>query len=115
MSLDKNKLKDNALKAIKKWKANLKEFYYHKADIPAATVEQIADFVRQHPETQVETKQWLGNTYRFYTLKHKDEYFYLETNNDRILQLDGFANGKQFVSYRSYRDYENRHTPIRLT
>ncbi|MBB6446115.1 hypothetical protein [Bacillus benzoevorans] len=115
MELDGNILKDKARKAMSKLKANLKEFYYHKAEIPSASVQQMAEFIQQHPDTQVSTKSLLGNTYRFFNLKINDDYFYLETNNNRILQLDGFANGKEFVSYRSYRDSNDLHTQIKLT
>jgi chromosome segregation ATPase len=115
MEFDRNKLKENAKKAMSKLKANIKEIYYDKADIPSASVQQMADFIRQSPDTQVSTKKLLGNTYRFFNLKINDDYFYLETNNDRILQLDGFANGKKLVSYRSYRDIHQLHTPIKLT
>jgi hypothetical protein len=115
LEFDGNRLKDKALKAVSKLKANFKEIYYNKAEIPSASVQQMAQFIQQHPDTQVNTKILLGNTYRFFHLKINDDYFYLETNNDRILQLDGFANGKEFVSYRSYRDFNDLHTPIKLT
>ena len=115
MELNGNKLKDKALKAVEKLKANMKEIYFEKADIPSATVQQMADFIQQHPETRVSTKKLLGNTYRFFNLKVNNDHFYLETNNDRIQQLDGFANGKELVSYRSYRDSHHLHTPIKLT
>jgi hypothetical protein len=108
-------MKDKALSAVNKIKANIKETYYNIADIPSASVKQLADFILKHPDTQVTKKELLGVTYTFYRLQLSDESFYLETNSSRILQLDGFSNGKQFVEYRSYHDSYKLDTPIKLT
>lgn len=115
MAKNKNKIKDKALTAVNKLKANIKETYYNIADIPSASVQQLADFIRNHPDTETAKKELLGVAYTFYKLKLSDEYFYMETTPSRILQLDGFSNGKQFVSYRSYRDSYRLNTPIKLT
>ncbi|WP_053362870.1 hypothetical protein [Bacillus sp. FJAT-27251] len=114
MGKNKNKLKDKAMTAVSKVKANLKETYYQLAHIPSVSVQQLADFIRTHPDTQVSKKELLGIHYSFYKLQAGNENFYLETNGSRILQLDGYANGEAFVSYRSYRDSYDLNTPIKL-
>lgn len=112
--MSKNKYKDKALTAVNKIKANVKETYYHVKDIPSITVHQLADTIKKHPNTRITKKELLGIRYTFYELKTEDDYFYMETNAARILQLDGFSNKKQFVSYRSYRDSYEINTPIKL-
>jgi hypothetical protein len=115
MEMNKNLVKDKALTAVNKLKANIKGTYYHLADIPSASVKELADFIRNHPDTKVKQKKLLGITFSFYQLKTNDDYLYLETNNFRILQLDAYAKGKPFVSYRSYRDSYTLNTPIKLS
>jgi hypothetical protein len=112
--MSKNKYKDKALSAVNKIKANVKETYYHMKDIPSITVQELADKIQKHPNTHINKKELLGITFTFYQLKTDAEYFYMETNNARILQLDGYSVGKQFVSYRSYRDSYELNTPIKL-
>jgi hypothetical protein len=115
MELNGNNLKHKALTAVSKLKANIKGTYFNIAEIPSASVQQLAEFIQKHPDTQVSTKNLLGNTYNFFRLKINDDYFYLETSNDRILQLDGSSNEKELVAYRSYRDSYDLNTPIKLT
>ena len=115
MGVKGNKLKNKALTAVNKLKANIKETYYNLAEIPSTSVEELAKFIQKHPETQVSIKNLLGNTYSFFKLKINEDHFYLETKNDRILQLDGSLNGKELVNYRSYRDSYNLKAPIKLT
>jgi hypothetical protein len=112
--MSKNKYKDKALAAVNKIKANVKETYYHMKDIPSITVQELAEKIKTHPNTHTTKKELLGITYTFYKLKTDDEYFYMEANNARILQLDGYVSGKQFVTYRSYRDSYELNTPIKL-
>jgi hypothetical protein len=114
MELHTDKLKDRARKAVSKLKANIKETYYQLAEIPSASVAQIAEFIQKHSDTQVKTKELLGHTYRFFSLKINNDYYYLEMNNDRILQLDAYSKGKVIVKYRSYRDSYDLNTPISL-
>lgn len=114
MGLKGNKLKSKALTAVSKLKANIKETYYSLAEIPSTSVEELAQFIQKHPDTQVSTKNLLGNTYSFFRLKINENHFYLETKNDRILQLDVSLNGKELVNYRSYRDSYNLKNPIKL-
>jgi hypothetical protein len=114
MMMSKNKYKDKALTAVNKIKANVKETYYHMKDIPSISVQELAEQIKKHPNTHVTKKELLGITYSFYKLKTDHDYFYMETNKARILQLDGYSSGKQFVSYRSYRDSYELNTPIKL-
>lgn len=113
--MSNNNYKDKAKSAVSKIKANIKGKFFEMADIPSISVKQLAEFIQQHPDTQVSKKELLGNTFTFYRLKINDDFLYMETNHDRILQLDGSSHGKQFVSYRSYRDSYDLNTPIRLT
>lgn len=114
MDKKRNKVKDKALTLMNKVKANLKGTYYQIADIPNASVNELAQYIENHPHTKLEQKTLLGITYKFYRLKTDESSFYLETNDFRILQLDGYLNGKQIVSYRSYRDSYTLDTPIKL-
>ncbi|GLB59577.1 hypothetical protein [Cytobacillus sp. NCCP-133] len=113
--MSKNRYKDKAKNAVSKIKANIKGKFFEMTDTPSISVRQLAEFIQQHPETQISKKVLLGNTFTFYHLKINDDFLYMETNNGRILQLDGASNGYQFVSYRSYRDFYDLHTQIRLT
>ena len=112
MEFDGNKIKDKALTALSRLKDNIKGTFYDMAEIPYSSVQQLAEFIQVHPDTKITRKNLLGNTYTFFWLKMNDKQFYLETNNERILQMDGYSNGKEIVSYRSYRD--NLDTPIKL-
>ena len=113
--MSRNKYKEKAMSAVNKLKANIKGKYYEMADIPSVSVRQLSEFIQQHPDTQITKKELLGNTYTFYRLNANEDFLYMETINDHILQLDGSSHGKRFVSYRSYRDSQNLNTPMRLT
>ncbi|WP_083573610.1 hypothetical protein [Rossellomorea aquimaris] len=114
MELNGSDFKDRALHAMHALTDNMKERFYSIADIPSSAVPELAEFVKQHPDTEVMEKHLLGNSYMFYTLNMDNYQLYLETREDRILQLDGYTNGKKFVSHRSYRDFEDLHSPIKL-
>ncbi len=113
MEFDGNKIKEKAITAFSRLKDNMKGTFYDMAEIPYSSVQQLAEFIQMHPDTKISTKNLLGNTYTFFRLKTNDKHFYLETNNERILQMDGYLNGKEFVSYRSYRN-DHLDTPIKL-
>ncbi|MGM0866737.1 MAG: hypothetical protein ACQEWF_18865 [Bacillota bacterium] len=115
MELDGRKLKDRAMAAMSKLKDNMKGTYYSIAEIPSTSVQELADFIQIHPDTHEIRKHLLGNTYSFFRLKMNNYQFYLETTNERILQLDGSLNGKELVSYRSYRDSGEIHSPVKLS
>ncbi|MCA1062782.1 hypothetical protein QTG56_16015 [Rossellomorea sp. AcN35-11] len=115
MELDGRKLKDRAKAAMSKFKHNVKGTYYSIADIPTASVQELADFIQIHPDTHEINKSLLGNTYSFFRLNLNNYRFYLETTHDRILQLNGSLNGKELVSFRSYRDSDDRHSLVKLS
>jgi hypothetical protein len=114
MELNGSEFKDRALHAMNVLKDNITEKFYSIADIPSSSVQELTDFIQQHPDTQVIEKHLLGNRFTFFTLIMNHYQFYLETRADRILQLDGYSNGKKFVSHRSYRDTDHLHSPIKL-
>ncbi|MEL3971199.1 hypothetical protein AAEO50_02815 [Rossellomorea oryzaecorticis] len=114
MDLHGSELKDMALHAMHTLKDNITERFYSIADIPNSTVPELAEFIQQHPDTQVTRKHLLGNSYTFYRLNTNHYQFYLETRDDLVLQLDGYSNGKKIVSHRSYRDFDDLHSPIKL-
>lgn len=113
--MSRNKYKEKAMSAVNKLKANIKGKYYEMADIPSVSVRRLSEFIQRHPDTQITKKELLGNTYTFYRLNANEDFLYMETINDHILQLDGSSHGKRFVSYRSYRDAHSFNAPMRLT
>ncbi|MGG3914386.1 hypothetical protein [Bacillus sp. es.034] len=115
MELDGKRLKDKARAAIHKLKDNVKGSYYSMADIPSSSVQELAAFIQLNPESHVTKKNLLGNAFSFFRLNLNRYDFYLETRAGRILQLDGSKDGKRFVSYRSYRDADDLHSPVKLS
>ncbi|KPL58396.1 hypothetical protein AM506_17360 [Rossellomorea vietnamensis] len=108
------KLKDKARAAMHKLKDNVKGTYYSMADIPSSSIQELAAFIQLNPGSQVTKKNLIGNAFSFFRLNLNGYDFYLETRSGRILQLDGSKDGKRFVSYRSYRDAEDLHSPVKL-
>ncbi|MCR8848061.1 hypothetical protein NQ095_06550 [Rossellomorea sp. SC111] len=115
MKLDDKRLKDKARAAMHKLKDNVKGTYYSMADIPSSSVQELAVFIQLHPESHVTKKNLLGNAFSLFRLNLNRYDFYLETRSGRILQLDGSKDGKRFVSYRSYRDADDLHSPVKLS
>jgi hypothetical protein len=114
MELQGSEWKDRAVHAMHTLKDNMRERFYSIADIPNSKVPELAEFIQQHPDTREIRKNLLGSDFTFYKLEMENYQLYLETRGERILQLDGYSNGKKFVSHRSYRDGENLNSPIRL-
>ncbi|XXM72370.1 hypothetical protein ACQ0QQ_00250 [Lysinibacillus sphaericus] len=114
MELHGSEWKDKAMHALHTLKDNVKGRFYSLAEIPNSTVPELAGFIQEHPDTKVIRKHLLGSIYSFYRLDMEYYQLYLETRDDRILQLDGYSNGKKFVSHRSYRDFNNVDSPIKL-
>ena len=107
-------------KVIRKAKTTLtqtadkvKERIFSLTGTPSANVQQLADYVLQHPDTKVMKKELLGFTFSFYTLDTDNMNFYLETKNSYILQMDVTMSDERIISYRSYRDHHLLHTPIK--
>lgn len=79
-----------------------------------ATIEQLAAYIRFHPQSVKRTKNLLGLTFSFYTLDQGDVHYKLETRGSEILQLDVRTLDHKVIAYRSYRDQSNLDTPIRF-
>ncbi|MFJ7512387.1 hypothetical protein ACIQW7_23480 [Peribacillus simplex] len=114
MTRRSNKNKHKAKTTLNKVKSSIKEALFNIADIPSTSVQQLADFIQHHPDAKVTKKQMLGISYAFYSLETEGYNYYLETNKSKILQLDGHYQDKKMVSYRSYRDYYQLNTPIKM-
>jgi hypothetical protein len=91
-----------------------KETIYSMTGTSSATVQQIADFIKNHPETKEIKKHFLGVTLSFYELRQGGMKYYLETNNSKILQLDVHSLNQSVVAYRSYRDQLSLDTPVKF-
>ncbi|WP_035322940.1 hypothetical protein [Peribacillus kribbensis] len=114
MKSHSKKIKKKAKTTLNQLKTNLKERIFQIADIPSASVQQLADFIQQHPDVKAAKKELLGIPYYFYRLETEGYQYYLEKNETKILQLDGYYQGDNIVSYRAYRDHYALHNPIKL-
>lgn len=70
----------------------------------SVTVKQLADYIRNHPETKMETKELLGLSFSFYRLEKESIHYYLEMKGSYVLQIDVQTVDHTIVSYRSYQD-----------
>jgi len=91
-----------------------KETVYSMTGSSTASVQQIAEYIMNHPDARVVEKHYLGAALSFYELVQGETKYYLETNKAKILQLDVHANNQKVVSYRSYRDHLSLNTPVRF-
>jgi hypothetical protein len=91
-----------------------KETLYSVTGTSSATVEQIAEYVRNHADTKVMKKSFIGVPLTFYELEQENMKYYLETNHDKILQLDVHSGQHTVISYRSYRDQLSLKTPVKF-
>ncbi|KMY48750.1 hypothetical protein [Peribacillus loiseleuriae] len=74
------------------------------------TIQELADYVLHHSETQRMNRTLLGISYSFYHLEKEGIHYYLEMRDSHILQLDVHTADQKIVSYRSYRDQDQLHT-----
>ncbi|KAB2330179.1 hypothetical protein F7731_20560 [Cytobacillus depressus] len=109
-----NKLLHKAKESLHSASALMKERLYELTGTSAVTVIQLADFIRNNPDTKVKRQDLLGQSFFFYQLEKEGIYYSLECKNSYILQLDVHSGGVQLVSYRSYRDYYSLNTPIKF-
>ena len=91
-----------------------KETVYSMTGTSSASVQQIAEYIMNHPDARVVEKHFLGTTLSFYKLEQGATKYYLETNKSKILQLDAHSHNHNIVSYRSYRDHLSLNTPVRF-
>lgn len=77
------------------------EFYFNKE---AITIEDLASFIKWHPETVSKSKQLLDFSFGFYTLQFESIILYLETKDDKILELTVLINEQFVFQYHSYEE-----------
>jgi hypothetical protein len=85
------------------------------------TVEEIAEMIKQHPDTLMTEQTLLGITYRFYRLTIENTAFYMETrviNNEkkqeRVLFVTFGTTEHSLLTYRSYDDQTELNKPIKV-
>jgi prophage DNA circulation protein len=85
------------------------------------TIEEIAEMMKQHPDTLIEQQTLLGITYRFYRLTIENMVFYMETrviNNkkhlERVLFVTFGTTEHSLLTYRSYDDQMQLNKPIKV-
>lgn len=91
-----------------------KETVYSMTGTSSASVQQIAEYIMNHPDVRVVEKHYLGATLFFYELEQGATKYYLETNKTKILQLDALSHNQTLIAYRSYRDHLSLNTPVRF-
>ncbi|CAM4013883.1 hypothetical protein [Mesobacillus thioparans] len=94
--------------------SNAKETFYSITSTPSASVQEIANYVMNHPDTNVIRKHYLGLTLSFHELTQGPIKYYLETNGHKLLQLDVRSDQHSVITYRSYRDHLSLNTPVRF-
>ncbi|WLR57033.1 hypothetical protein LC048_09255 [Mesobacillus subterraneus] len=94
--------------------SHAKETLYSITGTSSASVQQIADFVRSHPDVKFVKRDYLGMTLSFYELVQGEMRYYLETNHSKILHLDVHSHNHTVVAYRSYRDQLSIDTPVKF-
>ncbi|MBM7587067.1 hypothetical protein JOC86_003619 [Bacillus pakistanensis] len=81
---------------------------------PSATVNQLATFIKTHPNTEKNNKELLGLTFSHYHLESDHIHYYLETKGQHILELDVYTDDHKVVSYRGYHDQQTIDTPLKF-
>lgn len=114
MNISFNNLINKAKTTLNQAFGHAKETLYSVTGTSSASVQQIADYVRNHPDANVASKEYLGVTISFYELTQGDMRYYLEASNSKILQLDVHSHNHTVVAYRSYRDNLSINTPVRF-
>ncbi|MED3575275.1 hypothetical protein [Cytobacillus praedii] len=95
--------------------AKMKEKIFAFTGTSSASVKEIADFIKNHPDIKVTKKDFLGLQFTFYEMELDGMYYYLEMKNSSILQVDVQALNERIIAYRSYRDKYSLHTPVKFT
>lgn len=114
MNISFNNLFNKAKTTLNQAFGHAKETLYSITGTSSASIQQIADFIRNHPDAKVIKKEYLGVTLSFYELVQGEIKYYLETNNAKILQLDVHSHNHTVVAYRSYRDNSSVNTPVKF-
>ncbi|MGN7400212.1 hypothetical protein ACTHO0_10170 [Cytobacillus praedii] len=95
--------------------AKMKEKIYTLTGTTAASVKEIADIIKNHPDIKVTKKDLLGLQFTFYEMELDGMYYYLEMKNSLILQVDVQTLNEKIIAYRSYRDKYSLQTPVKFT
>lgn len=82
-----NNLLNKAKMTLNQAFVHAKEKLYSITGTSSASVQQIADYVRSHPDVKIVKKDYLGMTLSFYELVHGKMRYYLETNNSKFCSL----------------------------
>lgn len=114
MNISFNNLLNKAKTTVNQAFGHAKETLYSITGTSTASVQQIADYVRSHPDVKVVKKEYVGVSISFYELVQGEMRYYLETNNAKILQLDVHSHNHTVVAYRSYRDHLSFNTPVKF-
>lgn len=114
LNLSFNNLFNKAKTTLNHAYSHAKETLYSITGTSSASVQQIADFVKNHPDATVVKKEYLGVTLSFYALVQGDMSYYLETKNAKVLQLDVHSHNHTVLAYRSYRDHLSVNTPVKF-
>lgn len=94
--------------------AKMKERFYSMTGTTSASVKEIADFIKNHPDSKVTKKDYLGLQFSFHEMELGGIHFYLELKESSILQVDVYSRNERIVAYRSYRDKYSLLTPIKF-
>jgi hypothetical protein len=109
-----NNLIQKAKTTINQAYGHAKESLFSMTGTSSASVEQIAEYVMNHVDTKVVKKSFIGVPLTFYELEQDKVKYYLETNHEKILQLDVYSGQNSVISYRSYRDHLSLKTPVKF-
>lgn len=109
-----NRFFEKAKETLNQAYGQAKTAFYSITSTPSASVEQIAQYVMEHPDNKVTRKNYLGVTLSFYELVQGQMKYYLETNGSKILQLDVHSNYHSVIAYRSYKDHLSLNTPVKF-
>jgi hypothetical protein len=95
------------LETWKKWIKQTTNTVMHWLQQEKRSFADIAQFIRQHPDTSVTERTWLGLTYRFYSLYLDDVVLAMETrkikeNEEHILFMTLSRPDSSPIVYRSY-------------
>jgi hypothetical protein len=105
----------NALEKISKASKAAQETFQALFSNEFISIFDLASFIRSHPDTVHQTKQYVGLTFHFYQLKAGDLMFYLETKGDKeeyVLSLKIYAQNEKLLDFQSYTNDTSLYTPV---
>lgn len=107
------------LETWKKWVKHTSDAVMHWLQQEKRSFSDIAQFIRQHPNTSVTERTWLGLTYRFYSLHLDDVSLAMETrkikeNEEHILFMTISRPDSSPIVYRSYDEKSDLNNMVAL-